>query len=388
MRFQSYINTALLILQGYNGQLPFAHYLKQYFSMHKKHGSTDRKLISHACYCWFRTGQSLRDVESMLRIKTALFLCMDEAGAWASLFDTTWLEHWPTDMQERVAFVEQIIPSFNIINIFEWNEALSKSIDQQEFTLSHLVQPDLFIRIRPGYEKKVPATLTRENISFSQLNTHCLALPNATKVESILMINKEIVIQDYSSQRVGELMAMLPDDNKPMNVWDCCAASGGKSILAKDILNHIVLTASDIRLSIIHNLKQRFTEAGIKQYKAVVADAGKPLPIEKKYQLIICDAPCSGSGTWGRTPEQLSYFKTEKIDEYASLQKKIAGNVVAHLETGGYLLYITCSVFEKENEEVVDDICNNHPVELVESRLLHGYDLKADTMFAALFKRR
>ena len=72
--------------------------------------------------------------------------------------------------------------------------------------------------------------------------------------------------------------------------------------------------------------------------------------------MIIADVPCTGSGTWGRTPEQLYYFEDRKIEEYASLQKQIVTNVISHLAPGGYFLYITCSVFKKENEEAIDFI--------------------------------
>ena len=105
---------------------------------------------------------------------------------------------------------------------------------------------------------------------------------------------------------------------------------------------------------------------------------------QKKFDLVICDAPCSGSGTWNRTPEQLFFFKKEKIDQYARLQKQIVSNASKALKKNGYFLYITCSVFEKENEAVVDFIENNLPLQLKSMEYLKGYDKKADTMFAAL----
>ena len=216
-----------------------------------------------------------------------------------------------------------------------------------------------------------------------------------------------------NSQRVGEFIKSKIENRKSkIKVWDCCAASGGKSIMAYDLIPQIELTVSDIRPSIVHNLNNRLAEAGIKNYRSFVVDLS-PSPkgrIEKRspnseggrekasrtsqhinlstnqlFDLIIFDAPCSGSGTWSRTPEQLYFFKPEDITRYSNLQKKIASNVIPLIKQGGRLLYITCSVFKKENEEVVEFIKKQSGLTLVKMELLKGYDKKADTLFAALF---
>jgi 16S rRNA (cytosine967-C5)-methyltransferase len=83
----------------------------------------------------------------------------------------------------------------------------------------------------------------------------------------------------------------------------------------------------------------------------------------------------------------LSYFKKEKISEYASLQKKILSNAIPHLLPGGYLFYITCSVFKKENEDAVEFIQQEFSLQLIKMEVLKGYDIKADTMFAALLQK-
>ena len=54
MRFQSYFNTAISLIKTYDGSIPLQHFLKQHFSQHKKHGSKDRKFITHLCYCYYR----------------------------------------------------------------------------------------------------------------------------------------------------------------------------------------------------------------------------------------------------------------------------------------------------------------------------------------------
>ncbi|MBO9573545.1 MAG: methyltransferase domain-containing protein, partial [Chitinophagaceae bacterium] len=206
-----------------------------------------------------------------------------------------------------------------------------------------------------------------------------------TKVDTVLELNKEAVIQDKSSQQTGALLAEL----KPENIWDCCAASGGKSLMVHDIIKSARLTVSDIRPSIINNLKERFSQAGIANYRSFVADLtdnNDKLPSEK-YDLIIADVPCSGSGTWSRTPEQLYFFKEEKIDYYHQLQQKIISRIIPSITSGGYLLYITCSVFKKENEEQVAFLTEKHQLKLLQSQLIKGYHEKADTLFAALFKK-
>jgi 16S rRNA (cytosine967-C5)-methyltransferase len=213
------------------------------------------------------------------------------------------------------------------------------------------------------------------------------------------------VVQDYSSQQIKKFLQVIKPgtgcprlndsvgSRKPeTRVWDCCAGSGGKSILAYDVLENIQLTATDVRSSIIHNLQQRFKKAGIKNYKSFVLDLTMPFSRAlspgggEGFDLIICDTPCTGSGTWSRTPEQLFFFQSKKIDEYSSLQKKIVSNAIPYLKAGGHFLYITCSVFEKENEAIAAFIKKQFHLKLIKMELIKGYDKKADTMFAALFQ--
>jgi 16S rRNA (cytosine967-C5)-methyltransferase len=118
----------------------------------------------------------------------------------------------------------------------------------------------------------------------------------------------------------------------------------------------------------------------------MVADISeRPLPLEKKFDLIICDAPCSGSGTWSRTPEQLYFFAENRIQHYSTLQKKIVSNAVQSLRKGSYFLYITCSVYREENEDVATFIEQNLSIQLLQQQYFVGYTEKADTLFTALF---
>ncbi len=388
MRFQSYFNTAILLIRQYDGSVPLVHFLKQHFAKNKKHGSKDRKQITHLCYCYFRLGHALSALATEERLKIALFLCNSFAGDWQLLFDEKWIKHWSIDLHQRIKFIQSNYPAFSVNTIFPWHTELSDVIEVNEFALSHVIQPDLFIRIRPGHEKPVLKKLDDAQIPFKQLTNHCLVLPNASKIDAILDIDKEVVIQDYNSQRIANFFPLITYNlslNTP--VWDCCAASGGKSILAYDHFPKMALTVSDIRPNILKNLTKRFQIAGIKKYQSFLTDLSQFTIPNSQFQLIICDVPCTGSGTWSRSPEQLYFFSEEKINEYGDLQKKILKNVTPKLAVNGYLLYITCSVFKKENEEAVSMIENAFSLQLVKSELLKGFGVKADTMFAALFKK-
>ncbi len=389
-----HIVTAASIIQKYDGTIPLHHHLKQFFAADKKYGSKDRKQITHACYCYYRLGRSLSKLPVTDKIKAGIFLCNQQPGNWEAVYSEEWLQNWDVVLSKRVEFLQQVYV-FAIDDIFPLTHHLSDGLDANRFIISHLVQPDLFLRIRPGKHAKVESALSASSIQYHTCGDDCIALPNATKVDQLLQLNKDAVVQDLSSQRIGEFLSTIHSQlstlHSPLSslkAWDCCAASGGKSILAVDTLKNIDLTVSDIRPSIIQNLKKRFAEAGIKNYHSFVADLTGNYPLSTtRYQLIICDAPCSGSGTWGRTPEQVNFFTEEKISYYANLQKNIVKNIDSAVAQDGYLLYITCSVFAAENEEVVEFIKANSSLQLQRMEFLKGYDKKADTMFVALFRR-
>lgn len=389
-RFNSYINTASQLIKNYKGETPFAIFLRNYFAANKKYGARDRKQIASLCYNYFRIGFAIDNEPIEKRILLGFFLCETSPSELLEKLMPEWNEVISLSIDEKINFLNSLI---KIDDIFPFKEALSNNIDTHLFCKSYLIQPDLFLRIRPktrvGFLKK----LEKSSLEYIIKNEDCLVLPTTSKVEDYFIIDKEVVVQDYNSQRVFDFLKLYNTISFTTfpSAWDCCAASGGKSILLSDIFNQkINLTVSDIRPSIILNLHQRFNKAGIKSYNYFIADiekAGFQHPIEET-DIIVCDAPCTGSGTWGRTPEHLRYFKYESIETFSNLQKKIATNVIPHLKTNGLFVYITCSVFKKENEDVVDFLTTTFKVEVLQMEVLKGYDKKADSMFVAVLRKK
>lgn len=320
------------------------------------------------------------------KIVAGLFLCSTTPNELLEALKPDWNQQVTHTLAEKFA-----MPGIQDSTIvFPWKEELSNGIDFDLLNASFFIQPDLFLRTRPGKKQIVLRKLETAGLEISTPNENCIALPNAAKIDDLIDLNREAVVQDLSSQKTGELLKKITRPGKDqLRVWDCCAASGGKSIMAVDILGDIDLMVSDIRKSILHNLDKRFADAGIAKYKSLVANLSVPgfRLAQPGFDLIIADLPCTGSGTWSRTPEQLFYFDRKDIVRYADLQKNILANLVPHLNTGGFILYITCSVFKKENEENIQELVSNSHLLLKESGIIAGYDKKADSMFTALLQK-
>lgn len=386
MRYHSYLISAKTIIDSYRGDIPFAAFLKKYFNANKKYGGRDRKQITTLCYNFFRLGKALPQLPVEEKIIVAVFICEEKSNDFLDFHKPEWNSLITKPVSEKLKLL-----GFTARDVFPFEEELSAGVEVEFFGKAFFVQPDLFLRIRPGNKEAVIKKLQDAGIEFNMPQDDCIVLPNSTKVDNILDIDEEVVVQDLNSQKVlNFLKDPASSIQQTVSAWDCCAASGGKSILAYDILaGHIELTVSDIRESILSNLKQRFETAGIKNYKSFIADLTETDSrlLTPDSQLILCDAPCTGSGTWSRTPEQLYYFKTKTIAGYAALQQQIVSAVIPHLQTNGIFIYITCSVFKNENEDMVDFIKEKFHLQLLQMELLIGYDKKADSMFTAVFKK-
>lgn len=380
--FHRHLHYAISLLNAYGGKEPFHLYLKNYFRQEKKHGSRDRKAIAALCYDYFRLGTAVsREMALAKRILIAHFLLRNTPSDLLEKFEPQWNQNIGLELPDKLKSLEDFI---DLKSIFPFPAMLSEEIDPVSFSYSFLHQPQTFIRIRPGNTMRVIQKLEEKKIGYERFSPDCLALANSVPVTDILRINREAVIQDLNSQHTGEFLKKIPGAG--LKVWDCCAASGGKSILAYDILNNPKLTVSDTRTGILQNLKVRFQQAGINNYQSFVIDLTKKhLPTNEEFDVIIADVPCSGSGTWARTPEQLQYFKSPKIDEYALLQQQILTRTLKNLKKDGYLLYITCSVFFTENERNVQWL-ENKGLQVIDQQYLKGYDKRADTLFACLLK--
>ncbi|WP_411274432.1 RsmB/NOP family class I SAM-dependent RNA methyltransferase [Daejeonella sp.] len=384
MRSEQQLRIFLRVLGSFTEDRPLSKFLPEFFKRNKQMGSNDRRSASRLLYNYYRIGKAFSDKSIEERLFIAEFLCTGVDNPFLQHFRPDLNQNIDLPLEDKIAFLIKDY-GFKLAEVFPFGH-LSKGINQFQFFKSFFIQPDLYIRIHPDKIDLVVSAIAETAIPFRQIQQYTLALPNGTNLNNIFPDEefpaKPYEVQDLSSQQT--LKYFKP--NRYEHWWDACAASGGKSLLLFSEQPDIKLVVSDIRESVLDNLDERFINAGLRTYQKKVLDLTKnPDYVLHHYQFdgIILDAPCSGSGTWGRTPEMISQFLDYKIQGFQNLQKTIASNVIKYLKPGKALIYITCSVFKEENEDVVRHLISEHGLQLEGQEILRGYENKADTMFVA-----
>ena len=155
---------------------------------------------------------------------------------------------------------------------------------------------------------------------------------------------------DDGSRLVAELAAA--SSAAPARIWDCCAAPGGKTSILSYRHPQAELLASDINPKRLSALASRLRAVAPAVRTLQIDAAALPLD-EGMFDLILCDVPCSGTGTLGRNPEIKQRLQPTDLGRQATRQREIISAALQRLAPGGRLIYSTCSLEPEENEDVV-----------------------------------
>lgn len=173
-----------------------------------------------------------------------------------------------------------------------------------------------------------------------------------------------IQIQD-SAARLAVLAAGVAPG---MQVLDCCAAPGGKSYAAAMVMQnsgHII--SCDIHPHKIDLISKGAQRLGIDIITPMQQDASQFCGTwEKTMDVIIADVPCSGLGVIRKKPD-IRYKDLSQIQKLPQIQSAILENVSRYVKPGGVLLYSTCTIIRRENEDVVEEFLRNHPEYSIEA---------------------
>lgn len=168
-----------------------------------------------------------------------------------------------------------------------------------------------------------------------------------------------LTVQDTSSSLVGVVAAPKKGDF----VLDVCSAPGGKSLHVADLMEGIGLVESrdltDYKISLV---EENIARCGFTNMQTCVWDATEFDPeMEGKADIVLADLPCSGLGIIGKKPDIKMRLKEEELDSLAKLQREILSVVSRYVKPGGKLIFSTCTINKKENEENAAWILENLP---------------------------
>lgn len=171
-------------------------------------------------------------------------------------------------------------------------------------------------------------------------------------------------VQDEGSQLIAALCAVSPD----MQIVDYCAGAGGKSLaLAALMGNRGRIMACDTVPSRLKQARIRCKRAGVHIVETHDLSASNPAEDAEntalfghKYERVLVDAPCSGSGTWRRNPAQKWRLTPEQLRFFTQTQKEILQKTAPLVESGGRLIYATCSLLACENEAIIADFLTHN----------------------------
>ncbi len=161
---------------------------------------------------------------------------------------------------------------------------------------------------------------------------------------------------DAGSRLVAELTAAVGAGAR--RVWDCCAAPGGKTLVLATRLPAAEVLATDTSPVRLKRLAQRIArELPDGELRLEQEDAAALPAAYGEFDLILCDVPCSGTGTLARNPEIRHRLRAEDFGRQSERQRRILRGALQRLAPGGRLVYSTCSLEGEECEAVVDEVC-------------------------------
>ncbi len=190
-----------------------------------------------------------------------------------------------------------------------------------------------------------------------------LRFPSGTPVEQWPAYEEGLVeIQDLGSQLIVEALPVSPGET----IIDLCAGGGGKTLaLAARLGNAASLVAADTDKRRLGNLAPRAARAGAAVDHTVLLDPGREMrslhPWANKADHVLVDAPCSGSGTWRRSPEVRWRLDPAELARLNQLQDHVLDIAAQLVRPGGTIAFVTCSVLDAEGPDRIAAFIERHP---------------------------
>lgn len=191
-----------------------------------------------------------------------------------------------------------------------------------------------------------------------------------------------IEVQDEGAQLLSMEIGVKPQDH----VFDFCAGAGGKSLIFAQLMkNKGFIQAYDASFKRLSELGKRASRSKVSIIKTVTR-----LPEAfKKFDHVIVDAPCSGTGTWRRSPDMRWKLTQKQLQNIVLKQAEILDVAQEYVKNGHFLSYITCSLTFDENEQQIEHFVRNHPkFKIVKQKRYSPYRTGTDGFFLCVLQKQ
>lgn len=352
----------------FKSQKPLDCLIQEYFAIRRYAGSKDRRYIIHHLFNLFRHWETLRwEAGSDPRALLVAYLKR--------------LEHWtfedfqihfrgdiyslsPLSPAEKQDSKTLSLPEWAYANVpeFMWEE-FTQSYGTEVLEQAKALNGEAFLDLRVNTLKT-----TREKVleDLERLAIEAVATPYSPwgirlgKRINLATLNlfREgfIEVQDEGSQ----MLALFCAAKSGQKVLDLCAGAGGKTLaLAAMMKNRGEIVATDMETHRLKRTAKRLQRAGV--IHAILKEWPLSKEEEHTFDLVVVDAPCSGMGTWRRSPDLRARLTQQNFQKILESQQTLLKKASLYVQKGGRLVYGTCSLLKRENEEQVKVFLAHHP---------------------------
>ncbi|MFT4635059.1 MAG: 16S rRNA (cytosine967-C5)-methyltransferase [Arenicella sp.] len=354
--------------------------MSHYFKQHRYIGSKDKAAISENLYTVLRNRLRFeyilnsKDLGVHSRMLVALLLKMD-GGDLYDTFDGD--KYSPKRLRpgqlERFAELDlNVIDAapLNVrLNVPEWispklEKALGDRFEEEMIATNKRATTD--IRVNTLKSSIAPIKQIFSDVGYISHKTDLS--PWSIRFESRVSLfalpafkQGWFEIQDEGSQ----LLALLTGAKAGQKIVDFCAGAGGKTLaIAAMMENKGTIYACDVHTKRLEQLVKRSKRAGVHNVRTHILSSEHDKWVKKHAgyaDTVLIDAPCTGTGTWRRSPDSRWNLTQESLDNLVALQQSILQSAKRLVKPGGRLLYATCSMLEEENEQQAITFLDNNP---------------------------
>ena len=325
-------------------------------------GSGDRAAIRDLVYAVLRCQRSYAALGGALTARGLILgHCRAQGIDPAEYF--TGLRYAPEALSEAELAAGRAPEGNEALDLPDWLEPILRADLGDDFEAvmqAQRARAPVFLRMNltKARAPEIIAALTAEQIEVFPHPLASTALEVTLNARKIAQTNSYqhglVELQDAASQAMVEDLPLAPG----MRVLDYCAGGGGKA-LAIAAREKVEVIAHDIDPARMRDLPVRAARAGTKieilTPEALAREGVQPC------DLVLVDAPCSGSGTWRRTPEAKWRLTPARLAELQAIQAEVLDQAAKRVRSGGHLAYMTCSLIAAENGAQVDAFLARHP---------------------------